>query len=105
MSSSNASSQAEPVSELTPAPTLKAPRDAAFDAKKSKTADKVALKNFFMAKEIWVLPDLSSSDKTKHGTPVSLIHAMLRIYFGNNGVDWQAYLLGGCLGKIITEAT
>jgi hypothetical protein len=62
------------------------------------------LKDFFMAKEIFLLADLESLDNSRHGTPVSLIHSMLRTYFGDNGVDWGAYLLGGLLGKTITEA-
>jgi hypothetical protein len=62
------------------------------------------LKNFFLAKEIWSLADPNSSDKTRLGTPVSLMHSMLRIFFANDGVDWKPFLLGGVLGKTITEA-
>jgi hypothetical protein len=43
--------------EVTPAAKLKAPRDAAFVASKSKAADKTALKDFFLSNEIWSLAD------------------------------------------------
>lgn len=108
MSSSNGPhsgpSEALPSPEVTPAPTLRAPRDADLTASKAKAAEKAAIKDLFLAREFWLPADLNSSDKSRHGTPVTLLHSVMRLTLGAHGVDWQAYIGGGVVGKIITEA-
>jgi hypothetical protein len=100
----NGPSEAMSPSAIIPSSILRALQDAALSATKTRTAEKAAMKDLFLAREIWLPAHLSSSDKSRQGSPVSLIHSVMRLTLGAHGVDWQAYIGGGTVGKIITKA-
>jgi hypothetical protein len=88
----------------TPAATLRAPLDSLYDATKAKGADRKVLLDLFLSEELWSLVDPLSIDASFRGTPIPLIHAVLRQYAGAHGLDWEPFLGGGIIGKIIGEA-
>lgn len=92
-----------PSSQVFPLATLKGPGDRVTSGK-SYAGNKQAIEDFFLAPKFLVLADLLSSDNGDHGMPVNLFHSVMRIVFGAHGVDWEAFLSGGMLGKIISEA-
>lgn len=93
----------------TPQATLKAPGVAgvlmsAVDAAKAKEADKKIVMDLLQAPELFVLADASSSQAANRGIPVSLLHAILRVFLSAFGLNWEKFLVGGILGKTISDA-
>lgn len=92
----------------TPQPTLRAPGGAealsAYEAAKAKEADKKLVLELLQAPELFSLADASSAEAANRGTPVSLLHAILRVYLGAFGLNWERFLVGGILGKTIADA-
>lgn len=89
MASATESPAAEISSGLSPVPTLKAPGDKMVNRVKAKAAEERAIKDVFLAKEIFLLADLSSTDKGKQGIPLSLLYSVLRLLsqIGKHGLD------------------
>jgi hypothetical protein len=85
--------------------TLKAPGvKSAIDAAKSKEADKKILLELLQAPEIFMLADAASSDATLKGIPMSLLHAILRVFLSAYGLKWEKFLVGGIFGKAVSDA-
>lgn len=93
----------------TPPATLRAPGVAgasksAVEAAKAKEADKKIVLDLLQIPELFLLADANSSEAAKRGIPVSLLHAILRVFLSAFGLNWEKFLVGGILGNMISDA-
>lgn len=101
-------SSADVTETSTPQATLRAPRGAevlsAIEAAKAKEADKKIVLALLQAPELFTLADASSDEAANRGIPVSLLHAILRVFLSAFGLNWEKFLVGGILSKTIADA-